>query len=54
MNENGTEVSDTRSAAWDEYAQTKPQRRTTNARGESTWFNWTQYADHGPGPTYLP
>ncbi|MFE2127808.1 class I SAM-dependent methyltransferase [Streptomyces amritsarensis] len=53
MNENGTEVSDTRSAAWDEYAQTKPQRRTTNARGESTWFNWTQYADHGPGAEVL-
>lgn len=20
-----------------------------NARGETTWFNWTQYEDHGPG-----
>ncbi|OKH93502.1 SAM-dependent methyltransferase [Streptomyces uncialis] len=46
-------MTDTRSAAWDEYARTKPQRRTTNARGETTWFNWTQYADHGPGAEVL-
>ncbi|MGW7140650.1 class I SAM-dependent methyltransferase [Streptomyces xanthophaeus] len=46
-------MSDTRSAAWDEYAQGKPQRRPTNARGETTWFNWTQYADHGPGAEVL-
>ncbi|MFG2598614.1 hypothetical protein [Streptomyces sp. NPDC048462] len=52
-NENGSDVSDTRNAAWDQYAQTKPQRRPTNARGESTWFNWTQYADHGPGAEVL-
>ncbi|MFD4574128.1 class I SAM-dependent methyltransferase [Streptomyces sp. NPDC058417] len=39
--------------AWDTYAQSKPQRRRTNAEGETTWFNWTQYADHGPGAEVL-
>lgn len=24
-----------------------------NARGETTWFNWTQYEDHGPGAELL-
>ncbi|MFE4217158.1 class I SAM-dependent methyltransferase [Streptomyces sp. NPDC056853] len=24
-----------------------------NAAGEATWFNWTQYADHGPGAEVL-
>ncbi|MFJ4867192.1 class I SAM-dependent methyltransferase [Streptomyces sp. NPDC088757] len=46
-------MTDTRSAAWDTYARSKPQRRRTNARGETTWFNWTQYADHGPGAEVL-
>ncbi|MFE9400421.1 hypothetical protein ACFYNY_01435 [Streptomyces sp. NPDC006530] len=46
-------MSDTRSAAWDEYSKSKPQRRPTNARGDTTWFNWTQYADHGPGAEVL-
>ncbi|MEU9195299.1 class I SAM-dependent methyltransferase [Streptomyces hundungensis] len=46
-------MSDTRSAAWDEYPRSKPQRRPTNARGDTTWFNWTQYADHGPGAEVL-
>ncbi|MCP9985864.1 class I SAM-dependent methyltransferase [Streptomyces sudanensis] len=44
---------DTRSAAWDTYAASKPNRRETNARGEKTWFNWTQHPDHGPGATLL-
>ncbi|NEA64427.1 class I SAM-dependent methyltransferase [Streptomyces sp. SID12488] len=35
--------------AWDTYSQKKPARRETNAAGETTWFNWTQYPDHGPG-----
>ncbi|MEU0076214.1 methyltransferase domain-containing protein [Streptomyces sp. NPDC006332] len=35
--------------AWDTYSRQRPERRPTNARGETTWFNWTQYADHGPG-----
>ncbi|MFJ4617611.1 class I SAM-dependent methyltransferase [Streptomyces sp. NPDC088812] len=46
-------MTDTRSAAWDTYSQSKPQRRQTNAKGETTWFNWTQYADHGPGHEVL-
>lgn len=36
-------------AAWNAYSAQRPQRRETNARGETTWFNWTQYPDHGPG-----
>ncbi|MER7918992.1 MULTISPECIES: class I SAM-dependent methyltransferase [unclassified Streptomyces] len=46
-------MTDARSSAWDTYSQTKPQRRLTNAKGETTWFNWTQYADHGPGAEAL-
>ncbi|MEV3907541.1 class I SAM-dependent methyltransferase [Streptomyces canus] len=39
--------------AWDTYARQRPERRRTNARGETTWFNWTQYEDHGPGAELL-
>lgn len=39
--------------AWDAYARQRPERRPTNARGETTWFNWTQYPDHGPGVELL-
>ncbi|WP_414169826.1 class I SAM-dependent methyltransferase [Streptoverticillium reticulum] len=39
----------TDTTAWDTYARRKPGRREKNAKGESTWFNWTQYPDHGPG-----
>lgn len=39
--------------AWDTYAGQRPERRPTNARGETTWFNWTQYEDHGPGAELL-
>ncbi|MER6953276.1 class I SAM-dependent methyltransferase [Streptomyces sp. NPDC000618] len=39
--------------AWDTYSRQRPERRPTNARGETTWFNWTQYADHGPGVELL-
>ncbi|GAA4912741.1 class I SAM-dependent methyltransferase [Streptomyces coeruleoprunus] len=46
-------MTDARSAAWDTYAKSKPPRRRTNARGESTWFNWTQHPDHGPGAEVL-
>ncbi|GGZ14654.1 hypothetical protein GCM10010387_03510 [Streptomyces inusitatus] len=46
-------MTDTRSTAWDTYSQSKPQRRKTNANGETTWFNWTQYPDHGPGVDVL-
>lgn len=37
------------SARWDRYAQVSSPRRLVNAAGASTWFNWTQYPDHGPG-----
>ncbi|WP_255951082.1 class I SAM-dependent methyltransferase [Streptomyces odontomachi] len=47
-------MSETEGSAWDAYSVTKPQRRQTNSRGEKTWFNWTQYADHGPGAEVLP
>ncbi|RPK51784.1 hypothetical protein EES39_03280 [Streptomyces sp. ADI92-24] len=43
----------TETQAWDTYSKQKPERRHTNAAGESTWFNWTQYADHGPGAELL-
>ncbi|MFD3516187.1 class I SAM-dependent methyltransferase [Streptomyces sp. NPDC058657] len=39
--------------AWNTYAQQKPQRRAMNAKGETTWFNWTQFPDHGPGAELL-
>jgi SAM-dependent methyltransferase len=39
--------------AWDTYSRQRPERRPVNARGETTWFNWTQYADHGPGAELL-
>ncbi|MER6329140.1 class I SAM-dependent methyltransferase [Streptomyces sp. NPDC014983] len=39
--------------AWDAYSRQRPERRPVNARGETTWFNWTQYEDHGPGPELL-
>ncbi|MBU5946828.1 bifunctional 2-polyprenyl-6-hydroxyphenol methylase/3-demethylubiquinol 3-O-methyltransferase UbiG [Streptomyces sp. PAM3C] len=39
--------------AWDTYARQRPERRPVNSRGETTWFNWTQYADHGPGVELL-
>jgi SAM-dependent methyltransferase len=39
--------------AWDTYSTQRPSRRRTNARGDTTWFNWTQYEDHGPGAELL-
>lgn len=39
--------------AWDTYSRQRPERRPVNARGETTWFNWTQYEDHGPGAELL-
>lgn len=43
----------TETQAWDTYSKQKPERRPTNAAGETTWFNWTQYPDHGPGAELL-
>ncbi|WP_274709498.1 class I SAM-dependent methyltransferase [Streptomyces tubbatahanensis] len=40
-------------AAWDTYGRTRPARREVNAHGDTTWFNWTQHADHGPGVEVL-
>ncbi|MFF0449748.1 class I SAM-dependent methyltransferase [Streptomyces sp. NPDC004609] len=39
--------------SWDRYAVGSKPRRTVNAKGEMTWLNWTQYADHGPDETVL-
>lgn len=39
--------------AWDTYSRQRPERRPVNALGETTWFNWTQYPDHGPGAELL-
>ena len=39
--------------AWDTYSGQRPERRPVNSRGETTWFNWTQYEDHGPGVELL-
>lgn len=39
--------------AWDTYSRQRPERRPVNAHGETTWFNWTQYEDHGPGAELL-
>lgn len=41
------------SVAWDTYSAQRPERRAVNARGETTWFNCTQYEDHGPGVEVL-
>ncbi|WP_030322799.1 MULTISPECIES: class I SAM-dependent methyltransferase [Streptomyces] len=40
-------------AAWNTYSHQNPGRRHVNASGATTWFNWTQYADHGPGAEIL-
>lgn len=39
--------------AWDTYARQRPERRPVNEAGEVTWFNWTQYPEHGPGMEVL-
>ncbi|MFG3017861.1 class I SAM-dependent methyltransferase [Streptomyces sp. NPDC048254] len=39
--------------AWDTYSRQRPERRPVNSRGETTWFNWTQYEDHGPNAELL-
>jgi SAM-dependent methyltransferase len=41
------------SVAWDTYSAQRPERRAVNSRGDRTWFNWTQYPDHGPGAEVL-
>ncbi|MGW7093094.1 class I SAM-dependent methyltransferase [Streptomyces sp. NPDC054874] len=39
--------------SWDKYAVGSKPRRAVNATGETTWLNWTQYADHGPNESVL-
>ncbi|AWK09711.1 class I SAM-dependent methyltransferase [Streptomyces spongiicola] len=39
--------------SWDRYAVGSKPRRAVNANGETTWLNWTQYADHGPNESVL-
>lgn len=39
--------------AWERYAQKARPRRPVNAAGATTWLNWTQYPDHGPGESVL-
>ncbi|MGW6732704.1 class I SAM-dependent methyltransferase [Streptomyces sp. NPDC055013] len=39
--------------SWDRYAVGSKPRRTVNAKGDTTWLNWTQYADHGPNEAVL-
>ncbi|MFI7896450.1 class I SAM-dependent methyltransferase [Streptomyces sp. CACIS-1.16CA] len=39
--------------SWNKYAVGSKPRRAVNARGETTWLNWTQYADHGPNESVL-
>nr|WP_155073401.1 class I SAM-dependent methyltransferase [Streptomyces taklimakanensis] len=48
-------MGETTEAVWDRYARGKRgvPERTVNAAGQRTWFNWTQYPDHGPTETVL-
>lgn len=39
--------------SWDRYAVGSKPRRAVNATGDTTWLNWTQYADHGPNESVL-
>jgi SAM-dependent methyltransferase len=43
----------TAAESWDQFARKAKPRSLVNASGASTWFNWTQYADHGPDETRL-
>lgn len=40
-------------AAWDAWGQVRGGRKQRNAAGEVTWFNWTQWPDHGPDEKVL-
>ncbi|MFD3533536.1 class I SAM-dependent methyltransferase [Streptomyces sp. NPDC058664] len=39
--------------AWDVWSAARPGRKETNAAGAATWFNWTQWPDHGPDERVL-
>jgi SAM-dependent methyltransferase len=38
---------------WEEFATKAKPRRAVNDAGAATWFNWTQYPDHGPNESVL-
>ncbi|MFF8383650.1 class I SAM-dependent methyltransferase [Streptomyces kanasensis] len=40
-------------SAWDVWGAAASGRKETNAAGASTWFNWTQWPDHGPDEEIL-
>ncbi|HLL32956.1 MAG TPA: class I SAM-dependent methyltransferase [Streptomyces sp.] len=40
-------------AAWDRYAEHKARQPVRTVRAGQTWFNWTQYPDHGPDEKVL-
>lgn len=39
--------------AWDVWGAARRGRKEANATGAATWFNWTQWPDHGPDETLL-
>ncbi|MGQ0839753.1 class I SAM-dependent methyltransferase [Actinokineospora sp.] len=39
--------------AWERFAGKAQPRRDVNGAGATTWFNWTQYPDHGPNESVL-
>ncbi|MFG2645830.1 class I SAM-dependent methyltransferase [Streptomyces sp. NPDC048370] len=39
--------------AWDVWGAARPGRGERNAAGAATWFNWTQWPDHGPDERLL-
>lgn len=43
----------TATEAWEQYASKAQPRRLVNAKGASTWLNWTQFPDHGPDESRL-
>jgi SAM-dependent methyltransferase len=43
----------TATEAWEQYASKAQPRRPVNAKGASTWLNWTQFPDHGPDESVL-
>ncbi|MEV6199868.1 class I SAM-dependent methyltransferase [Streptomyces sp. NPDC051771] len=49
----GKSVREQDADAWDVWGAARPGRKETNAAGSSTWFNWTQWPDHGPDETLL-
>lgn len=40
-------------SAWDVWGAARPGRKEANAAGAPTWFNWTQWPDHGPDEKVL-